>query len=41
MATAFPIGVDESTAKLPNSKKIQEKFGVIKYKQDGKGISTM
>ncbi|HEX8676054.1 MAG TPA: IS4 family transposase, partial [Segetibacter sp.] len=32
------LGVDGSTVELPNSKEIQEKFGVFKYRQDGKAI---
>ncbi|HEX8278165.1 MAG TPA: IS4 family transposase [Segetibacter sp.] len=32
------LGVDGSTVQLPNSKDIQEKFGVFKYRQDGKAI---
>ena len=32
------IGVDGSTVELPNSKEIQEKFGVFKYRKDGKAI---
>lgn len=31
-------GVDGSTAELPNSKEIQEKYGVFKYRKDGKAI---
>src|SRR4051812_2456407 len=32
------IGVDGSTVELPNSKEIQKKYGVFKYRQDGKAI---
>ena len=32
------IGLDGSTVELPNSKEIQEKFGVFKYRQDGKAV---
>jgi hypothetical protein len=32
------LGTDGSTVELPNSKDIQEKFGVFKYRQDGKAI---
>ena len=32
------IGVDGSTVELPNSKEIQEKFEVFKYRKDGKAI---
>lgn len=31
-------GVDGSTVELPNSKAIQEKYGVFKYRHDGKAI---
>jgi hypothetical protein len=32
------IGIDGSTVELPNSKEIQEKYGVFKYRKDGKAI---
>ncbi|HEY0040185.1 MAG TPA: IS4 family transposase [Flavisolibacter sp.] len=32
------LGVDGSTVELPNSKEIQDKFGVFKYRQDGKAV---
>lgn len=32
------IGVDGSTVELPNSKEIQEKYGVFKTRKDGKAI---
>ena len=32
------MGVDGSTVELPNSKEIQEQFGVFKYRQEGKAI---
>lgn len=32
------LGVDGSTAELPNSDEIREKYGVFKYRKDGKAI---
>ncbi len=32
------IGIDGSTAELPNSDEIKAKYGVFKYRQDGKAI---
>ena len=32
------IGIDGSTAELPNSAEIKEKYGVFKYRNDGKAI---